>query len=515
MIRETPDIAVIDETMAIEAPQPSRLRRVAAGCGKLATLGVLASAAGVGSLFWSETETDFGPHDASVELTMDSSATFDLGPIGSIIVPVEESRGVGAHITIGEVPAQGAAADKIEEYARSLANIEDDLHDIRTDLAHQALRNSLLAGGGLAGLYVLMGGRRREELASKLEHVGPKAAVAGMIAANLMLATFVGLSETSAAASYSEPVDATFDGTPLEGARVTGYLPELINSIGKDVIDQWRANDEFYDEVSQNLQTAFEESNTLTPRDGYPIMLFYTDLHCNVGMARIIGETAEHAGVSLIADGGDTTMGGTTYEEFCIQILASEVPVRPIIGVGGNHDSRETESQQRANDFRMLNGEAIAARGLRVLGDDDVRRSAFGEGMRQEGEETIAELGERLAETACADPEGVDILLVHEPDAATESIARGCVTTALTGHMHHEAVSVTDRSLFITGDNASGATNDRPSLGPVDEESPARIYLIKFDESSGQPIGYQTVTVHADAHVEIGRVELVSTFGNR
>lgn len=513
MIRETYDVAANDETVAIEASHPSLLRQAGAGLGKLAAFGVVAGAAGIGSLFFSDTETNFGPHDASVELTMDDAATFDLGPVGTIIVPMEDSMGLGARITIGEVPTQGAHTDKIEEYARSLANIEDDLSSMRSDLAHEALKNSLLAGSGLVGLYLTVGSRRRQELVEKFDATWPKAAIAGLAVANLTMGTFVGLSETASAAN-GEPVDAVFDGTPLEGARVTGYLPEIINSVGKDVIDRWRENDEFYDQVSENLRTAFEEERALTPLDGYPIVLFYTDLHCNVGMARIIGETAELADVSIIADGGDTTMGGTTYEEFCVQILASELPNRNPIGVGGNHDSHETEAQQRRHGFTMLDGEAITVGGLSILGDDDVRRSEFGSSIRQEGDESVDELGSRLADAACAE-EGVDILLVHEPDAATESLARGCAITVLSGHMHNESITLTDASLTIVGDNASGTRRERPSLGPVDEESPARLYLLKFDERTGRPVGYQTVTVFSDARVELGRIDLLPALPGR
>lgn len=519
MTRETPEL-IHDEAIANEVREQSRPQRLARAGGRLAAVGMLAAGAGAAyGVFNSSTEASIGPHEAQVELTLDGEATFDLGPIGSFIKPLDSP--VGARIIIGEVPtdaSEGFTRQDIEEYARTFAGFEGDIEDIKQKLQNQALRYGIFAGAGAMLLYAGLGERGRREITAGLKHsrfAQIKPAPVLLAAATLSAAAIAAPATASASENAGTPVSSVFDGTPLEGMRVTGkLLPELVNTVGKDILDRWRENDEFYDRVVGNLRQAFEESLNLRPHDDYPIMLFYTDIHCNVGMARVIGEAARLAEADIIADGGDTTMGGTAIEEFCVQVLGKELPDIDRLVAGGNHDGSITEQHLRGHDFTVLDGQTVETNGLRVLGDDDVRRSQFGVPIRQDGDETVDSFGHRLADTACADPAGVDILLVHEPDAAEQALQRGCVTTVLSGHMHRgeiQAIGLPDgtNAFHLNGDNASGATNDRPSLGPVDRKSPAALYLIKFSRQTGRAMFYQTITVHADAAVEVSNVTAV------
>lgn len=519
MTRETIDL-IHDEAAAENAREQSRLQRLAHVSGRLAAVGMLAAGAGAAyGVFGASTETSIGPHEAQIELTLDGEATFDLGPIGSFIKPLDTP--LGAHVTIGEVPADasdGFTRQDIEEYARTFAGFEGDIEDMKQGLQAQALRYGILAGAGAMLLYAGLGERSRREIASGLGHsrfarVRPGPVM--LAAATLSAAVAIAPSTASASGNTSIPVSNVFDDTPLEGMRVTGkLLPELVNTVGKDILDRWRENDEFYDQVIDNLRRSFDENLHVRPHDGYPIMLFYTDLHCNVGMARVVGEAARLTDADIIADGGDTTMGGTAIEEFCVQVLGKELPGVERLVAGGNHDGSVTENHLRRHDFTVLDGQTVEADGLRILGDDDVRRSQFGVPMRQTGDESVVEFGHRLADTACSDPTGVDILLVHEPDAAEEVLERGCVTTVLSGHMHRGVIQTIElpggtNAFHLNGDNASGATSDRPSLGPVDKESPAALYIVKFNRQTGRAIYYQTITVHADASVGLSDVTAI------
>lgn len=512
----TPEVPKITQPLeqaplTYEAPS-SRLHRVGVICGKLAALGCVSVASGLASAFLVPAETSFGPHEAEVELTVDGNATFDLGPIGSIVKPFDNSNGLGARITIGEVPMDNQESIDVEEYARVLSNFEGDVDAVKADLFSHAARFGMYGGAGSIVLYGLIGARRRKELIDKIDGARPKAGIIGMASLNIVAAACVGVASVSSA-SELVAVDNTFIGTPLEGTFLTGrLLPEIINTYGRDVMDRLRENDDFYDDVVANLGVAFEDFRTLQPNRDYPTMLFYTDLHCNVGMARVVGEAARLSGAAIVADGGDTTMGGTAYEEFCINILGNELPRSRRVVSNGNHDGHETEQQMRRNDFSVLNGETIEIEGLRILGDDDPMRSDFGMTIHQERDETLQQLSERLADTACADERGVDILLVHEQEAAQESLARGCVNTVLSGHTHSEEIStesdVYGNTVFqLVGDNASGAKRERPSLGPI--ETSATLYSIRFNEDTGKVLAYQTVTINPDASVEIGDVTFV------
>lgn len=519
MTRETIDL-IHDEAAVENDREQSRLQRLARASGRLAAIGMLAAGSGAAyGVFGASTETSIGPHEAQIELTLDGEATFDLGPIGSFIKPLDTP--LGARITVGEVPvdaAQGFTGQDIEEYARTFAGFEGDIEDMKQGLQAQALRYGIFAGAGAMLLYAGLGERSRREIASGLGHSRFARVRPGPImlaAATLSAAVAIAPSTASASGNTSIPVSNVFDDTPLEGMRVTGkLLPELVNTVGKDILDRWRENDEFYDQVINNLRQAFNEGMTVRQHDDYPIVLFYADLHCNVGMARIIGETARLAEADIIADAGDTTMGGTALEEFCIQVLGKELPDIDRVVAGGNHDGTITENHLRRRDFNVLDGQVIETNGLRILGDDDVRRSQFGIPIRQDGDESVRDFGRRLAATACADPAGVDILLVHEPNAAKAALERGCVTTVLSGHMHRGVIQTVElpgstNAFHLNGDNASGATNDRPTLGPVSEKSPAAIYLIKFSRETGRALYYQSITVHADAAVALGGITAV------
>lgn len=495
-----------EPTAGIETMPTNRLKRAAVFCGKLIGLGAIMAGSAAMGMFHEPAETGLGPHDAEIDLTLDSSVTFDMGPIGSIIKPLDGTQGIGAHITVGEVPMRQGGVD-VEEYARALASFDSDIAGMKSDVAGQGIRYGLYGGVGALSLYALTGRRRREELADSLARPLPKTALATLTALGIAGSVIAGASTVSEAKAASVAVDTVFNDTPLEGARVTGeFLPQVINTYGREIIDRWQENDAFYDAVIENTRTAYQENYWLRPKEGYPIMAFYTDLHCNVGMARVIGEVARLSNADFIADGGDTTMGGTSYEKFCVQILDGELPDIPRVVAGGNHDSAETESQYRQFGFTPLNGKPIEVAGLRILGDDDVLRSAFGAGIHREGNETADQLNHRLAGSACEDPEGVDILLAHDPDVTEETYARNCAATVLSGHVHHETIAMArllseDTTLRIIGDNASGAKKQESTLGPLAEGSQSRIYVVKFNQQTGRAIYYQTVTVYPDTSV--------------
>src|SRR5699024_5493852 len=97
----------------------------------------------------------------------------------------------------------------------------------------------------------------------------------------------------------------------------------------------------------------------------------------------------------------------------------------------GNHDSETTAEQMAEAGYTVLHGETVDVAGVRVLGDTDPTITALGEGTRPERDETIEELGTRLADQACEADDPVDILLIHNPLAAEETMARGCAELAL------------------------------------------------------------------------------------
>ncbi|MDD9205535.1 metallophosphoesterase, partial [Georgenia sp. 10Sc9-8] len=83
--------------------------------------------------------------------------------------------------------------------------------------------------------------------------------------------------------------------------------------------------------------------------------LLVSDLHCNVGMADVVGEAARLAEVDAVLDAGDTVMSGTSVESFCVNAFAAAAPDGlPWVVSTGNHDSVLTAEQARAAGWTVL-----------------------------------------------------------------------------------------------------------------------------------------------------------------
>ena len=64
-----------------------------------------------------------------------------------------------------------------------------------------------------------------------------------------------------------------FDGTPLEGAEVTGRLGGVIDTYGSQVISELRKNKEFYAKANTSLKVAWDERQALIDeRDAQPVV---------------------------------------------------------------------------------------------------------------------------------------------------------------------------------------------------------------------------------------------------
>lgn len=506
----------------VEAEQghKSKMQRIAGWCGKLAAFSAIGAASGLAAMSVIPTEAQMGPHDSNITLTLDHNATFDIGPV-AIEKPLKSILPFGANIDINGISVSDSGLNSIdssdqqslENYARRFSTFENDINTAKINLLHTWAMLSLVSSGLAYSIYRLPGPDRRHYLYnSYLEptfHSRAVRALSGM----LVLTSVLALDVNSQAQISSEPVSKDYDGTVLEGTYIKGSLARtIVNEYGAPIVEYITNNDRFYDIVSSNLRTESENTRLLNPADGFPIGLFFTDLHCNVGMARIIGEFANQEKVDFILNGGDTAMAGTEYENFCIQILGRAIHDFENVAVVGNHDDPEvTKLQLQKQGVEVLTGAVTKIQGLNILGDSDAMRSAFGTGIEQAGDETTEQLGERIADIACTSDPKVNILLMHDPGAAAETIARGCVQTILGGHTHNEEINRFNSNyglgFQLTGDNISGALKDRPSLGPV--ESPATMYAIKFNATTGAAYAYQSLTINPDASAKISEITFI------
>ncbi len=288
--------------------------------------------------------------------------------------------------------------------------------------------------------------------------------------------------------------DAPTDGTPTDGAPTDGAPTD--ESTGEATPS----------DATSEPSAAAEESTAAEEPD--PVTLaMVTDLHCNVGMATVVGAVVELSGAEAVLNAGDTVMGGTSVESVCVNAFADGIPDGvPVVVADGNHDSETTASQEEARGWTVLRGEPVDVAGVTILGDRDPTLTSLGAPTHPQRDETFAAMGERLAARACEASEvgaPVDILLVHNSNAAQESLFSGCVPLSLNGHLHRR-IGPWQRGLGIQYLSAStaGATKDTPTIGPL--QNTATMTLIRWDRANDVPMDFRVITFDVDRSVTIG-----------
>src|SRR5690606_11333332 len=145
-----------------EHTQPGRLLPKIGKAAALLGIGVggaLLSAEYIG------TETTIAEHRAVTTLTHDSLATVDLGILGAVAFPLDDTHGLGAHITIKETPADISlgsnpadfSASELQSYAQLLGDVESDIKETTENTAKQAARNGIILMAGAAAMYTFLG----------------------------------------------------------------------------------------------------------------------------------------------------------------------------------------------------------------------------------------------------------------------------------------------------------------------------------------------------------------------
>lgn len=518
-------------------------------------------------------DLSLGPHEARYDVTTDSLVTVDLGPLGTLELDSPLPLTLGVHVTVEEIPDSFTAVDAattlqalsgdLQGYLQFFAGPQATVHDATQALLTDAARRTIGAFALLAAVWWggrwLMGQSRREELAGRL---APHArqVTGGVLVVSLGLGVLTSSLGEAARPQPEARVSRVFDGTPLEGARVTGRLGGVIDTYGGYVVDAYRSNTEFYDQAESALHVAWREREELLEQAEAPsgpsvrldpgvpapdvtdddaggdatadatpsaspsatasptptaseesdeeseptVLLVVSDLHCNVGMAPVIRSLAELSQAEVILDAGDTTVNGTAVEQYCVTTFAQAAPTGvPIVTSPGNHDSRETSAMYARAGATVLSGEVVEVAGLRILGDRDPNETRIGAGTSSADVETASEMGARLAETACADPDGVDLLLVHTPRVGQAALDEGCVPAQVSGHLHRRGgPSMTGEGVRYVSSSTAGASLGQATVGPLN--GVAEMTLLRFDPDSRRMLDYQVVQVGTDASVVVG-----------
>lgn len=236
-------------------------------------------------------------------------------------------------------------------------------------------------------------------------------------------------------------------------------------------------------------------------------MLVVSDLHCNVGMGRVIGAAVELSGADVVLNTGDTVMGGTSVESVCVNSYADGIGDDvPVVVANGNHDSETTADQGRARGWTVLRGEPVEVEGVRFLGDTDPTLTSLGQPTQLVRDEPIPQMGQRLGATACEAREAedpVDIVLVHNPIAARAALDAGCVPLAVNSHLHRR-VGPWQRGYgwqYLAA-STSGATSGTSTIGELPD--PAQMTVIRWDRANRVPMDFRIITLGVDRSAVLG-----------
>lgn len=514
----------------------------------------------VPSVIWgittASTEASLGPHLARYEVTTDDEVTVDLGPLGTLVIDSPLPAGLGARIVVQEIPREVTAVDPADTlaalggdlrgYVQFFSGPQATLDGVVRAIVLDAARRTAIAMVVLAVLgwvvRALLGEVRRGQLLEATRN--HQSLLAGAAVVGVLVVGTVTSSGTRALDDdASTTASRVFDGTPLEGARITGRLAGVIDTYGGYLVDAYQSNEDFYNRSVTSLHAAWDarevtdetlrtlraaglpgalddleerseaETGTGTETDepgagqvapDPVVALVVSDLHCNVGMARVIRAAAERAGADLVLNAGDTTVNGTAVEEYCITAFLQAVPDGAVMVVAdGNHDSAETAAQERLAGATVLSGDVIEVAGLRILGDSDPNETRIGSGTSPVGEETMGEAGRRLADVACGSPDGVDLLLVHNPNVGTAALESGCVPAQVSGHQHRRIgpLPLGDGIRYVNSSSA-GAAHGQPTIGPLN--GVAELTVLRFHPETGALLDYRLVQVRPDSSVTVG-----------
>lgn len=492
---------------------------------------------------------------ATVSLTTAGRSELRLGIAGTLYVP--RSRGpFGVVVTVEGPTAQEVGGGDLASYVSpDMLRLYTGLfHDPETaiqeyvDVLVRALWHRLVAaelllaaGGGLTLLALrLLTGLR-----------GPARSGAALAVALVASSTVAVVAVWPSDVTRAEGVPGggvydlpSLDGTPAAGSTTNSPVVRLLlgGAVPKvqSMIRRQEADVRSYRQVA--LAGLDSQATAMTgPRERERAVLMQSDMHCNATMIalqkQVVAMLRDRFGdevPALMGIAGDLTTNGTAAEGQCIKNEAAIAGGAPVVAVAGNHESETSVEQMEAASMTVLSGATTEVAGISVLGAGDPARSELFGATHLRGEETQADVGERLYDAARS--ERADLLIVHEAYAAQAFLGSSDMTdflrartdptlrrddgvrdvpasAVLYGHWHRSidprVVWNSDGTWTLVMElDTSGGAIDTPTIGRFSTpwsrpQQEASFPVLFLDEETGLVTGYQVYRFAVDGTVSV------------
>lgn len=458
-----------------------------ADAGRIVLVGLLGALIGLGVGNAVGTPGDLGPLDVTTRLTIGVGSTFDVGVAA---VRLDTPGPIGLSITANDVRFSNPAdlADTLTSFGDVAAVTGSLLGDTLAQLLGYG------SAGALLGLLIGLGTHRPwRGRVSTVRRRRAAYSACGWLALGALATSVIGPSVALANRSWTPVVGLSVEGQVVPDVQVSGdLLDEAVRVV--------QENEDFYQRLLLSTAAAMSEIAEEDAARGLSAFVFESDLHCNLGMTRVISEVAFQAQASFVLSAGDITMSGSQLEALCTEVYLRRLAGTPLVLVLGNHDSVQTGLDLEAGGAVVMRGEPIEVAGLGLLGDSDPFRSQIGSPTTLRGDVTAAEFTDRLTESAC--DIRPDLLVVHDPSHAFGAIEDQCVPLVLSGHRHREdGPTVTGDTVAYTVDNSGGTGQNTPSYGPLATNT--AVALFYYDPQTAAVVGYRTVQFARDASATV------------
>ena len=456
---------------AFHGRRAHRIGRSLGGVGTARVLGVIAGGligAWLGILVAGTVHAPVGPVETSMRLapSLTGKTQVNIAPLGSLMLDTHDAP-IDVRVNVRQLNEQAARAI-INDPSRLDTLGEDLAHDVREGLLRLALRSVLVGtiGGVVVGLVLWRRNWRRVLLTGAVA-IGAVAGSAGLGAASWN------------PKSVAEP---RFSGLLASAPSVIGSAQNIVRNFG-----------DYEQELAKlvtNVSRLYDTASALpaAPDPSTISVLHVSDIHLNPAAFEIIRSLLQQYDIDFIVDSGDLTDHGSAPENRFVDEI--ETLGVPYAFVRGNHDSMTTQrGVKRQPNAIVLDGNTATVAGLKLIGAGDPRFTP--DRSVTANDESVVEMGERLAAKIPFGKPPPDIAVIHDPTAA--AALDGRVPLILAGHTHRRSTRIMQSGtrLFIQG--STGGAGLRAL--ETEEPTPIECSVLYFDRTTKRLVAWDDITV--------------------